>query len=273
MIATYLLCFTVFLEPMTELLNSFGVNTMGRIDLYTYIQKLSHISPFHFGYGVRYTEFLLNKDLYMRYFGAIHNDILRLYIENGLYLFTIILWMYFMKIPKLLKNKCNSTQIKQYLLVVLFFFLGCFTDNLTTYYRFILVVFAIIYNIIYRIDEDKNNEEAYNTLTEKNKKDDLISIVVPIYNVANYLPSCIDTLINQSYKNIEIILVNDGSKDNSKEICESYISKDSKGRCIRASALLFCPYLSRIFIKGFYFFHPLSNPFTPLFCPRLSLYY
>lgn len=51
---------------------------------------------------------------------------------------------------------------------------------------------------------------------------DLISIIVPIYNVEKYLDRCINSIINQSYKNIEIILVNDGSTDNSLKICEKY---------------------------------------------------
>ena len=49
---------------------------------------------------------------------------------------------------------------------------------------------------------------------------DLISVIVPIYNVAEYLPECIESIINQTYKNIEIILVDDGSTDNSGEICD-----------------------------------------------------
>ncbi|MDE7144743.1 MAG: glycosyltransferase [Duncaniella sp.] len=52
----------------------------------------------------------------------------------------------------------------------------------------------------------------------------LISIVVPVYNVAEYLPRCMDSLLAQDYPNIEIILVDDGSTDNSLEICRSYES-------------------------------------------------
>lgn len=48
------------------------------------------------------------------------------------------------------------------------------------------------------------------------------SFIIPIYNVEKYLYQCIDSIINQSYKNFEIILVNDGSTDCSKEICEKY---------------------------------------------------
>ena len=52
----------------------------------------------------------------------------------------------------------------------------------------------------------------------------LISIVVPVYNVENYLERCINSLINQTYKNIQIILVDDGSNDNSPSICDYYKS-------------------------------------------------
>lgn len=61
---------------------------------------------------------------------------------------------------------------------------------------------------------------------------ELISIVVPIYNVENYLEKCIKTLINQTYKNIEIILVDDGSKDSSGEICNEYQKKDERIKVI-----------------------------------------
>ena len=56
----------------------------------------------------------------------------------------------------------------------------------------------------------------------------LISIVVPIYNTAKYLPKCIESLINQSYKNIEIILVDDGSTDECGNICDEYKRKDNR---------------------------------------------
>ena len=52
-----------------------------------------------------------------------------------------------------------------------------------------------------------------------------ISIIVPIYNVEKYLRDCIDSIINQTYINTEIILVNDGSTDSSPDICEEYASK------------------------------------------------
>ncbi len=55
-----------------------------------------------------------------------------------------------------------------------------------------------------------------------------ISVIVPIYNTEKYLSKCIESLINQDHDNLEIILVNDGSKDNSQKICEEYAEKDSR---------------------------------------------
>lgn len=55
-----------------------------------------------------------------------------------------------------------------------------------------------------------------------------VSIIVPIYNVESYLPACIESLIHQSYSNIEIILVNDGSSDHCKDIVDEYASSDSR---------------------------------------------
>lgn len=58
----------------------------------------------------------------------------------------------------------------------------------------------------------------------------LISIVVPVYNVENYLVECVESLVNQTYTNIEIILVNDGSTDDSGTICSELAKKDSRIR-------------------------------------------
>lgn len=56
----------------------------------------------------------------------------------------------------------------------------------------------------------------------------LISIIVPIYNVEDYLDSCINSILNQTYKNFELILVDDGSPDNCPEICDRYAKIDSR---------------------------------------------
>lgn len=55
-----------------------------------------------------------------------------------------------------------------------------------------------------------------------------LSIIIPVYNAENFLIDCLNSLVNQSYKNIEIILVDDGSNDNSKKIIQSYMANDSR---------------------------------------------
>jgi len=59
-----------------------------------------------------------------------------------------------------------------------------------------------------------------------------VSIIVPIYNVEQYLAKCIESLIQQTYQNIEILLVNDGSKDNSEKIMQEYSDKDNRIVCL-----------------------------------------
>ena len=50
------------------------------------------------------------------------------------------------------------------------------------------------------------------------ENNDLVSIIVPVYKTAEFLPRCIDSLLDQDYENIEILMINDGSPDNSAEI-------------------------------------------------------
>ncbi|WP_089187728.1 glycosyltransferase family 2 protein [Campylobacter sputorum] len=70
----------------------------------------------------------------------------------------------------------------------------------------------------------------------------LISIIVPVYNVEKFLKTSLKSLINQTYTNIEILVVNDGSSDKSGEICDEFAKKDSRIRvfhqknCGQASA-------------------------------------
>lgn len=54
------------------------------------------------------------------------------------------------------------------------------------------------------------------------------SVIVPIYNISSYIDQCVESIINQTYKNIEIILVNDGSKDKSLEKIREWESRDTR---------------------------------------------
>ena len=61
---------------------------------------------------------------------------------------------------------------------------------------------------------------------------ELVSVIVPVYNVEKYLKRCLESIINQTYKELEIILVDDGSKDESGKICEQYGKIDKRIRVI-----------------------------------------
>ena len=60
----------------------------------------------------------------------------------------------------------------------------------------------------------------------------ILSIIVPVYNVRAYLGQCIDSILNQSFKDFELILVDDGSTDGSSDICDEYIGRDSRIKVI-----------------------------------------
>lgn len=56
----------------------------------------------------------------------------------------------------------------------------------------------------------------------------LISVVIPVYNTAPYLEKCLESVVNQTYQNLQVIIINDGSTDNSAEICQKFSEKDDK---------------------------------------------
>ena len=64
------------------------------------------------------------------------------------------------------------------------------------------------------------------------KDQPLISVIVPVYNVEKYIRKCVDSIINQTYRNLEIILVDDGSPDGCGKICDEYAIKDNRIRVI-----------------------------------------
>lgn len=63
-------------------------------------------------------------------------------------------------------------------------------------------------------------------------KENLVSVIVPVYGVLDYIEDCVDSIIKQTYHNIEIILIDDGSPDKCGEICDAYASKDTRVRSI-----------------------------------------
>ena len=62
-----------------------------------------------------------------------------------------------------------------------------------------------------------------------------VTIIVPVYNVEQYIEKCVESILRQNYKNIEIILVDDGSTDLSGDICDAYGKKDTRVKVIHKS--------------------------------------
>lgn len=66
----------------------------------------------------------------------------------------------------------------------------------------------------------------------KNANRYVVSVIVPVYNVECYLERCLDSILSQTYTNLEIILINDGSTDQSSQICDAYVKRDPRIRVI-----------------------------------------
>ena len=64
------------------------------------------------------------------------------------------------------------------------------------------------------------------------QQDILVSVIVPVYNVEEYLARCVDSILSQTYRNLEVILVDDGAKDSSGAICDSYAQRDSRVKVV-----------------------------------------
>ena len=92
----------------------------------------------------------------------------------------------------------------------------------------------------------------------------LVSIIVPVYNVEDYLQHCLDSIYSQTYKNIEVILVDDGSTDRSGAICDEYARTDHRAirqyvknpqgfAFIRKSSMVLAPTIKRRFIEAIHY--------------------
>ena len=64
---------------------------------------------------------------------------------------------------------------------------------------------------------------------------DLISVIIPVCNVQKYLRRCLDSIVAQTYKNLEIIIIDDGSVDDTGKICDEYAAKDNRIQVIHQS--------------------------------------
>lgn len=73
-----------------------------------------------------------------------------------------------------------------------------------------------------------NNTEPKHDDPNRSAAANLVSVIIPVYNSEQYLVKCLDSLQNQSYRQLEILLINDGSTDKSEDVCRSYVGKDNR---------------------------------------------
>lgn len=78
-----------------------------------------------------------------------------------------------------------------------------------------------------------NLQNIHNGESVKMKYSDLVSVIIPVYNAGETIRRCLNSVVNQSYTNIEIIVIDDGSIDNSFEICKSYCAKDERIKVLK----------------------------------------
>ncbi len=88
----------------------------------------------------------------------------------------------------------------------------------------VLVLIGVLSYVLIKQNFNKNNNNYYNKIK--------VSVVIPIYNVEKYIRDCLDSVVNQSLKDIEIICIDDGTPDNSGKIADEYAQKDSRIKVI-----------------------------------------
>lgn len=146
---------------------------------------------------------------------ASHNTIIQIIYYYGviglLILMTLITYLFIKNIRKYNVNLVNLLPAILYCMDLMAL------DNLTSL-RSPIFIMLLSMSIFYACDRKNVNIN----------KQDKVSIVVPIYNSSNTLGKCLSSIVSQTYKNLEIILINDGSKDDSQEICEKYAREDSR---------------------------------------------
>ena len=89
----------------------------------------------------------------------------------------------------------------------------------------------------------------------------LISVVVPVYNVKDYVEKCLSCILNQTYSNLEILIFDDGSTDGSREICSHIADKDKRVRLkeLRHKGISYVRNLGVAEARGDYLMHPLLH--------------
>lgn len=192
--------------------------TTGRISLWKiYLEKWSE-SIFTVLFGVGGTS---NFGIYA------HNEYIEILTRYGLLGFCLVFLVIYYICYKL--RKYSNFKLLNYFAMSICLLTLVFDPLI--HEKFILFVLSVL--SIYNGRNEKKIDDNINTQKTKGIKNTiLVSVIVPVYKVEQYLVRCIESIINQTYKNLEIILVNDGSPDECPKICDEYAIKDERIKVI-----------------------------------------
>lgn len=177
------------------------------------------------GYGYRDTTDIFLMKLWhgviVRF--SAHNQFLQTLMEGGLLAFGGIVVTVFVTAKGLERSpdKKIAADLKVFLLAVLVMYL---TEAPGWDVLFFVMSLAMYIPWMMRKQQDAFSRDVAQTDTPSDK----ISVVIPVYNVKQFLPACLDSVVQQTYRNLEIIIVNDGSTDESFEICKAYAKEDPR---------------------------------------------
>lgn len=194
--------------------------TTGRFEIWVGYLKIffGSFNIFLFGYGA-----LNGYPL-----GAVHNSVIQILFFGGIIFFAILVYLVL---------KCIIKQKKHYglhLFTLLILLFSCSLDMMFSYRTFLVIaIIMLCYNNKNNIEYKKLEKEDSLIIDEHQQKK--ISIIIPVYKVEKYINRCVESIVNQKYKNLEIILVDDGSPDNCPKICDEWAQKDSRIKVIHKS--------------------------------------
>ena len=177
-------------------------------------------------------EALLNAEKFVpagpREFNAFVTPIYYFFIDGGYFFVCFASFIFGYYILKSFNKLIQNFNMKNYCFYFLIIY-GVFVSfmRIQTCIPNYIISFIIVLLLFKKTKKNDQKNEVKKITT-----DELVSIVIPIYNAEKYLKKCLDSILNQEYKNIEVICVNDGSTDSSKAIIENYIKKDKRVRLI-----------------------------------------
>lgn len=195
---------SIFKESIDRITNN---SLSSRVNIWLRILKNTHFFRYLI-FGTGGTQVILNDGTLL----LPHSGELYLIYSFGLIYLCLFMHAFFRK-----SKNVNWLDF----LFVLPIFIG-FSINTVVGEQKLFILYLMIY--AYSIFKVKENKIKKYDL----KKKDLVSVVVPVYNAENYLERCILSITNQTYKNIELLLIDDGSKDKSLEICQKFAFQDNR---------------------------------------------